>query len=170
MPLWQWVADTVGLVLLVVLLFGLGIVLRRRWVSRGGGVLEMSFREAPPPRDAGRRTAAPPVSGTVSTARTAASARGWTLGIGRYSGDVLECFRIFSLSPRPRRRLARCQVTYLGQREPHGMEVHALYAGHVVIACSTSQGVVELALAPEALTGLLAWLEAAPPGRHGRAL
>ena len=50
------------------------------------------------------------------------------------------------------------------------MVVQALYAGHVVIACSTSQGVVELALAHEALTGLLAWLEAAPPGRHGLAL
>ena len=171
MPLWQWVADTVGVALLLVLLFGLGIVLRRRWVSRAGGVLEMSFREvAPPAADAVGRSAPLPGPGTVSTARTAASARGWTLGIGRYSDDVLECFRIFSLSPRPRRRLERCQVTYLGQREPQGMELHALYAGHVVIACSTSQGVVELALAPDALTGLLAWLEAAPPGRHGRAL
>ena len=162
MPLWQWVADVVGAVLLLVLLFGLGVVLRRRWVSRSGGVFEMSFREAP--ADAATVARDP---GAVSTARTAASARGWTLGIGRYSGDVLECFRIFSLAPRPRRRLERDRVTYLGQREPQGMEVHALYAGHVVIACSTSRGVVELALAPEALTGLLAWLEAAPPGRHG---
>ena len=167
MPLWQWVADTVGAVLLLVLLFGLGIVLRRRWVSRGGGVLEMSFRGAPPGPDPAPHEAE---AGAVSTARTAASARGWTLGIGRYSDDVLECFRIFSLSPRPRRRLQRCQLAYLGQREPEGMEVHALYAGHVVIACSTDQGVVELALAPDALTGLLAWLEAAPPGRHGLAL
>ena len=159
------VVLAVGAVLLVVLVFGLGMVLRRRWVSRGGGVLEMSFREAP----SGPETA-PHAPGAVSTARTAASARGWTLGIGRYSDDVLECFRIFSLSPRPRRRLERCQVTYLGQREPQGMEVHALYAGHVVIACSTAHGVVELALAPDALTGLLAWLEAAPPGRHGLAL
>ena len=162
MPLWQWVADVVGAVLLLVLLFGLGIVLRRRWVSRCGGVFEMSFREAPADAAAVAREA-----GAVSTARTASSARGWTLGIGRYSGDVLECFRIFSLAPRPRRRLERDRVTYLGQREPQGMEVHAIYAGHVVIACSTSHGVLELALAPEALTGLLAWLEAAPPGRHG---
>ena len=162
MPLWQLVADVVGAVLLLVLLYGLGIVLRRRWVSRSGGVFEMSFREAP--ADAAAVAREP---GAVSTARTAPSARGWTLGIGRYSDDVLECFRIFSLAPRPRRRLERDHVTYLGQREPQGMEVHAIYAGHVVIACSTSRGVLELALAPEALTGLLAWLEAAPPGRHG---
>ena len=164
MPLWQWVADVVGAALLLVLLYGLGVVLRRRWVSRGGGVLEMSFREPPPGQVAAR-----PEPGAVSTTRTA-SARGWTLGIGRYSGDVLECFRIFSLSPRPRRRLVRAGVTYLGQREPQGMEIHALYAGHVVITCSTPEGLVELALAPDALTGLLAWLEAAPPGRHGLVL
>ena len=162
MPLWQWVADVVGAALLLVLLFGLGIVLRRRWVSRSGGVFEISFREPP----AGQVVAARE-PGVVSTTQTAASARGWTLGIGRYSGDVLECFRIFSLAPRPRRRLERCGVTYLGQREPQGMEVHAIYSGHVIIACSTSRGIVELALAPDALTGLLAWLEAAPPGRHG---
>ena len=161
MPLWQWIADALGVALLLVLLFGLGIVLRRRWVSRRGGVFEISFRELPPGQVAVARD-----PGAVSTTQTT-SARGWTLGIGRYSGDVLECFRIFSLSPRPRRRLERCSATYLGQREPQGMEVHALYAGHVIIACSTSRGIVELALAPDALTGLLAWLEAAPPGRHG---
>ena len=161
MPLWQWVADTVGVALLLVLLFGIGIVLRRRWVSRSGGVFEISFRD-PPPGHVGS-----PVGPGAAATQQVASARGWTLGIGRYSGDVLECFRIFSLSPRPRRRLERCSVTYLGQREPLGLEVHAIYAGHVIIACSTTRGVVELALAPEALTGLLAWLEAAPPGRHG---
>ncbi len=189
MPLWQWVADIVGAALLLVLLFGIGIVLRRRWVSRRGGTFELSFRQAPtwhaavdrspssrPSPGPSRGPAGGPAvgrppgldeRGAVSTSQGPASARGWTLGIGRYSGDVLECFRIFSLSPRPRRRLERDTVTYLGQRVPQGMEVHAIYAGHVIIACSTPQGVVELALAPDALTGLLAWLEAAPPGRHG---
>jgi Protein of unknown function (DUF2550) len=175
MPLWQWVADGVGAALLLVLLFGLGIVLRRRWVSRSGGTFELSFRQ-PPAGHAlavGRSLVQPPGAvepGAVSTTPATASARGWTLGIGRYSGDVLECFRIFSLSPRPRRRLDRGAVTYLGQRVPQGMEVHAIYAGHVIIACSTPRGLVELALAPDALTGLLAWLEASPPGRHGLVL
>ena len=140
-------------------------MLRRRWVSRSGGVLEMSFREP-----AAGQVSVVQGPGSVSTTVTTASARGWTLGIGRYSGGVLECFRLFSLAPRPRRRLERDTLTYLGQRVPQGMEVHALYAGHVIIACSTAQGVVELALAPDALTGLLAWLEAAPPGRHGLVL
>ena len=174
MPLWQWVADVVGAALLLVLLFGLGIVLRRRWVSRSGGTFELSFRQPPAghlpvARQPPARAAGSPTHGAVST-QSATSARGWTLGIGRYSGDVLECFRIFSLSPRPRQRLERATVTYLGQRAPQGMEVHAIYAGHVIIACSTPRGPVELALAPDALTGLLAWLEAAPPGRHGLVL
>jgi hypothetical protein len=175
MPLWQWAADCVGAALLLVLLFGLGIVLRRRWVSRSGGTFELSFRQRPagyaaglPQPPSGATAAGEP--GGVSTKQAAASARGWTLGIGRYSGDALECFRIFSLSPRPRRRLERHSVTYLGQRAPQGMEVHAIYAGHVIIACATSRGTLELALAPEALTGFLAWLEAAPPGRHGLVL
>ena len=34
--------------------------------------------------------------------RTEHPGRGWLLGLGRYSGDALEWFRIFSLSPRPR--------------------------------------------------------------------
>ena len=175
MPLWQWLADGVGAALLLVLLFGLGIVLRRRWVSRSGGTFELSFRQPPAGYSLGvtRPLANAPGAaqpGAVSTTQAAASARGWTLGIGRYSGDVLECFRIFSLSPRPRRRLDRATVTYLGQRVPQGMEVHAIYSGHVIIACSTPRGLVELALAPDALTGLLAWLEASPPGRHGLVL
>jgi hypothetical protein len=171
MPLWQWVADTIGVALLLVLLFGLGIVLRRRWVSRSGGTFELSFRQPPAGHPALLQltpgAAGGPRDPGALPAQAAASARGWTLGIGRYTGDVLECFRIFSLSPRPRRRLERATVTYLGQRLPQGMEVHAIYAGHVIIACATSRGVVELALAPDALTGLLAWLEASPPGRHG---
>src|SRR5687768_13869961 len=122
MPLWQVVADVVGAALLLVLLFGLGIVLRRRWVSRSGGTFELSFRQAPAGQPVTHRpfeqNGWPGAAGGVSTTQASASARGWTLGIGRYSGDVLECFRIFSLSPRPRRRLERCGLTYLGQRVP----------------------------------------------------
>lgn len=143
MPWWQWIADIVGGALLLVLLYGLCLVLRRRWISRAGGTFELSLR-----------------------VRSDKAGRGWVLGVGRYSGDVLEFFRIFSVSPRPRRTLDRGDLEYLGQRPPDGVEAHSLYAGHVVISCLTAGGTVELALAPEALTGFLAWLEAAPPGRR----
>jgi hypothetical protein len=82
---------------------------------------------------------------------------------------VLEFFRIFSVLPRPMAVLDRADLRYEGQREPVGSEGHALYAGHVIVACTTDAGEIELAMAPDAVTGFLAWLEAAPPGRRPRA-
>ena len=43
-----------------------------------------------------------------------------------------------------------------------------LYAGHVIVRCRDPRGEFELAMAPEGVTGFLAWLEAAPPGRGPR--
>ena len=66
--------------LVLVLLYGLALVVRRRLLSRHGGTFELSYR-----------------------VRSEKAGRGWLLGLGRYSGDDLEWFRIFSLSPRPKR-------------------------------------------------------------------
>jgi hypothetical protein len=149
--LWEWVVDPVGVLLLLVLLFGVGLVIRRRWITRNGGTFELSHR-ALPAADGSRK-----------------SGRGWVIGLGRYSGGVLEFFRIFSLSLRPLHVLDRGDLTYDGQREPTGNEAHSLYAGHVVVSCHSSAGEFELAMDPGALTGFLSWLEAAPPGRGPRA-
>ena len=149
MPLWQWVVDSIGVLLLLVLLYGVALVVRRRWITRNGGTFELSHR--------------------VLSADKGRPGRGWVLGLGRYSGGVLEFFRIFSLSPRPRHVLARADLVYDGQREPSGAEAHSLYAGHVVVTCHSSSGVFELAMDPEAVTGFLSWMEAAPPGRGPRA-
>lgn len=140
MPVWEWAADGVGLLLLPVLLYAAALVVRRRWVTRNGGTFELSYRPRP-----GRR--------------------GWVLGLGRYSGDLLEFFRVFSVVPRPLVVLDRAGLQYAGQRTPDRSETHALYAGHVVVSCRTAEGVIELAMSPDAVTGLLSWLEAAPPGR-----
>ena len=96
--------------------------------------------------------------------------RGWVLGIGRYSGDVLEWFRIFSLSPRPRHVWDREALSYSGKRTAEGPEEMSLYSGHVVVSCSTPQGEVELAMSPSSLTGFQAWLESGPPGTNWDAL
>jgi hypothetical protein len=90
--------------------------------------------------------------------------RGWLLGLGRYSGQELEWFRIFSLSPRPRRVWSRAALSYSGRREPAGAEQMSLYSGHVVVVCETGDGQVELAMSEASLTGFQAWLEAGPPG------
>ncbi|HET7689372.1 MAG TPA: DUF2550 domain-containing protein [Nocardioidaceae bacterium] len=146
MPAWQWAADAAGAVLVLVLLYGLCLVVRRRWISRHGGTFEFSVRVRP--HTAGR---------------------GWVLGVGRYSGDELEWFRIFSVLPRPKLAFRRHELAYEGRREPVGPETYSLYAGHVIVRCRTPLGPIEVAMSPEALTGFLAWLEAAPPGQGLRA-
>jgi hypothetical protein len=140
-PIWEWLLESAAVVLLLVLLLGVALVVRRRWLSRHGGTFELSYR-----------------------ARASTPGRGWLLGLGRYAGDRLEWFRIFSLSPRPKRVWARQTLSYVGRREPEGVEQLSLYPGHVVIRCDTPAGVVELALGSSSLMGFQSWLEAAPPG------
>jgi hypothetical protein len=147
MPLWQWLVDSAGFLLLLLLLYGIALVVRRRWISRHGGTFEFSVR-----------------------VRSGRAGRGWVLGLGRYTGGELEWFRIFSLAPRPRLTYKRSELEYVGRRDPAGVEGYSLYSGHVIVSCRTPSGPLEVAMSPEALTGFLAWLEAAPPGRrlHGR--
>jgi hypothetical protein len=147
---WAAVLDSFGSILLIVFLPVVFLFARRRWLSRMGGTFECSVRLATP-------------SGAK------ASSRGWTLGLGRYAGDDLEWFRIFSFSPRPRHVFSR-SMRVLGRRTPHGAEAFALYAGHIVADIALDDEVrVELAMSERALTGFLAWTEAAPPG-HDRLL
>jgi hypothetical protein len=70
--------------------------------------------------------------------------------------------------PWPKRSWNRDDLTFLSQRRPKGREQNALYAGHVVVVCTTPAGQVELAMSPSSLTGLQAWLEAGPPGARPR--
>lgn len=141
MPLWQWLVDAVGALLLLVLLYGVALVVRRRVLSRDGGTFELSFR-----------------------ARSDRTGRGWVLGLGRYAGDELEWFRIFSLSPRPRCRWSRRDIEYAGRRDPVGAEQGALYAEHVIVLVDHRGDQLEMAMSPSSLTGLQSWLEAGPPG------
>lgn len=142
MPLWLELLDAAGLVVLLVLLYGLLLVLRRRVLSRNGGTFELSHRL--------RSDQGP--------------GRGWLLGLGRYSGEELEWFRIFTLSPRPKRSWSRHALSYEAAREPEGVERTVLYPDHLVVDCVGPQGAVELAMSRESLTGFQAWLEARPPG------
>ena len=141
MPLWQLLLDAAGAVLVLVLLYGLALVVRRRLLSRHGGTFELSYR-----------------------VRSGRAGRGWLLGLGRYSGDSLEWFRIFSLSPRPKCAWRRDALSYVGRRDPEGAERMSLYPDHTIVRCETPEGGLELAMAPSSLMGFQAWLEAAPPG------
>lgn len=141
MPVWQVLLDVAAVLLGLVLLYGIALVVRRRVLSRNGGTFELSYR-----------------------ARSEKAGRGWLLGLGRYSGESLEWFRIFSLSPRPKRSWARSDLTYVGRRAPEGVEQMSLYPDHVVVACTTPAGGLELAMGSSSLMGFQSWLESGPPG------
>jgi hypothetical protein len=130
----------VGLVVLCALSLA-GISLRRRWLSREGGAVEMSLRLKP-----------------------SSYGRGWVLGVGRFVGDDLQWFRVFSLSTRPRRTLSRRSLQVRKRRTPHGPESLALLKGMEVLELVSAGARVEIALESSAMTGFLAWLEAQAPG------
>lgn len=115
--------------------------LRRRVLTRGGGTFECSLRVEP-----------------------GAHGKGWTLGVGRYAGETLHWYRVFSFSMRPGRSLSRSSLQVLDRRRPTGVETFALLSGAVVLACRDADGPVELAVSADALTGFLAWVESSPPG------
>ena len=105
--------------------------------------------------------------GTIElTLRLTASGhgRGWVNGVGRFAGDDLQWFRVFSLSPRPRRRWSRRDLRVVRTREPSGAEHRALLDGAVVLECRVAGRPLELAMSRSAVTGFLAWIEARPPG------
>ena len=141
MPVWQWLVDSAGLILLVLLFLVAALVIRRRLISRHDGTFELSVRDGSLP-----------------------DGRGWVLGLGRYREDSLEWYRIFSPLPVPKRSWRRSDLSLVSQRVPRKAEEFALYAGSVVVVCTTPRGETELAMSRSSLTGLQSWLEAGPPG------
>lgn len=140
---WLAVLDVVGLVLALVLLAGVALLVRRRLISRSVGTFELSHR-----------------------LRGARPGRGWVLGVGRYTGEKLEWFRVFSLSPRPKCVWQRDEIAYEGRRAQQGNESGALYSDHVVVVCRTPSGELELAMSESSLMGFQSWVESGPPGTN----
>lgn len=138
-------AVGVLLALVVLALFGFGV--RRRVIQRSGGTFDCSARFTPP--RAGQ-----------------AAGKGWLYGVARYNGDHVEWFRVFSYAPRPRQTLQRDRIRVRDRRHPQGDEELALLPGAMVLSCRHESREVELAMSEDALTGFLAWLEAAPPGQR----
>ena len=133
--------DGFASLVLLALLALLGLALRRRLVTRGGGSFDCSLRVGP-----------------------GQGGKGWTLGIGKYSGEHLEWYRVFSYALRPKRVLRRRDLQVLDRRSPHGTEAFSLLSGAVVVRCLDQSGPVELAMTSDTLTGFLAWVESSPPG------
>ena len=126
----------------LVLLCALGVLFfRREIITRGRGSIELSLRLS-----------------------TMVPGRGWSPGIGRFDGDELRWYRVFSLALRPRRVLSRRNLAVQSRRAPDASERLVLPEHWVIVRCTTRRAVVEIAMAESALTGFLSWMEAAPPG------
>ncbi|MHC0431020.1 DUF2550 domain-containing protein [Streptomyces sp. O3] len=144
----MFLALLVGALVVVLVLLGLFVFgLRRRLIQRSGGTFDCSLRwntpEEPDP-----------------------SGKGWSYGVARYNGDRVEWFRVFSYAPRPRRVLERAAIEVTHRRAPDGEEELALLSDAVILGCRHRGVRLELAMSEDALTGFLAWLEAAPPGQR----
>ncbi|WP_043683087.1 DUF2550 domain-containing protein [Streptomyces xylophagus] len=133
----------VALVVVGLFVFGL----RRRLIQRSGGTFDCSLRWDVPEK--------PDTNG-----------KGWSYGVARYNSDRIEWYRVFSYAYRPRRTLERSAIEVAGRRLPEGEEELALLSDAIILTCLHRGTRLELAMSEDALTGFLAWLEAAPPGQR----
>ena len=135
------VLDVVGAVLAAAILLMIVFAVRRRFLTRDGGTFDCSLR--------------------LSRKH---DGRGWALGLARYVGDDLQWFRVFSLSLNPKLVINRHQLDGVRTRRPVGNEPLVTYAVHVIVDAELGNDTsVQLAMTEDALTGMLAWMESAPP-------
>lgn len=134
--------EVIGVLLVLLALAAAAVLVRRRWLGHGVGAFDCSLRSVV--RDHGK---------------------GWALGVARYEEDRIEWFRVFDLSPRPRRVLYRADIMVKDRRIPTGAEAYAVMAGFVIVSCRSGLAVVELAMSEQSCRGFASWLEAAPPGQ-----
>jgi len=146
--------------LIVLVLAASGIAARRFLLERGGGTVECGLRRPN---------------------------RSWRLGLASYQREELCWFGVFGLTMRPDEVFPRRDLTVVSRRLAGDDEAASLGPGMIVVECRLGEdggqfgpggskgapaagpgrgGTVELALGEPALTGLLSWLEAAPPGSH----
>jgi hypothetical protein len=143
--------------LIILILAAVGIAARRFLLERGGGTVECGLRRGP--------------NGS------------WRLGLASYQREELNWFGALGLTMRPDVVFPRRDLTVVSRRLPTEAEAASLGPGMIVVECKLGEdsgqfgpvpddggpgagGTIELALGEEALTGLLSWLEAAPPGSH----
>jgi hypothetical protein len=126
--------------LILLVLAAAGIAARRFLLERAGATVECGLRRPGQP---------------------------WRLGVASYQLDEFRWYGIFGVSMRPKQAFPRRDLAVVAHRPPTEQETAILGPGRIVAECQLSDSVtVDLALAESALTGLLAWLESAPPGSH----
>ncbi|MEV4658565.1 MULTISPECIES: DUF2550 domain-containing protein [unclassified Micromonospora] len=135
------IVEGIGIGVAVILGALLILFVRRALVTRSGGIIRLSVRVS-----------------------TMLDGRGWSPGFGRFAGDELRWYRMFSFALRPKRVLSRKGLAVERRRLPEGQERLSMPADWVILRCTSHHAPVEIAMARSTVTGFLSWLEAAPPG------
>ncbi|MET8259878.1 DUF2550 domain-containing protein [Micromonospora sp. NPDC005553] len=135
------IVEGFGIGVVVILGALLTLFVRRALVTRSGGIIRLSVRVS-----------------------TMLDGRGWSPGFGRFAGDELRWYRMFSFAIRPKRVLSRKGLAVERRRLPEGQERFSMPADWVILRCTSHHAPVEIAMARSTVTGFLSWLEAAPPG------
>jgi hypothetical protein len=140
-----------AVVLALVVLAAVVLASRRYLLERSGGTVECALRQ---PGRAG----------------------GWRLGVLSYQHDSLRWHGALGVLLRPEYVFHRRALSVVSRRPAGPAEDVVLGADRIVVEVSVKQPadssgsqpgeLVELAMGEQALTGFLAWLEAAPPGSH----
>jgi hypothetical protein len=97
--------------------------------------------------------------------RTGDRGRGWHWGVAHFRGEEFAWYRVLSLRSGPNWVLNRRELGIGKRRQPSAAESDTMPAGATVLHLTGLGRHLELAMAPDALTGFLSWLESAPPGR-----
>jgi hypothetical protein len=146
------ILEVAGICFCVLLAVLFLIFFRRRLLMGGGGSIRLQVRVS-----------------------TMVPGRGWSTGVGRFVGDELRFYRLFTFAFRPKRVLNRRALAVDARRLPEGPERLTLPGDWVILECRTRTEPVEIAMAEATVTGFSSWLEAGPPGpprqpmprRHG---
>jgi hypothetical protein len=145
------------IVLALVVVAVAGLALRRRVIVRRGGIVECCLRSA----TSGR----------------------WQHGLAEYRHGQLYWHRSLSLSVRPQAAFDRRQLVVTASRPARDVDASWLGPGTMIVTCEVQRSrtrppralsepvgrcaaacFVDLAMSQAALTGFLAWREAAPAG------
>ena len=115
------------------------LAIRRYLLERGGGTVECGLR-------------------------LPAGEGSWRLGVASYQPDELYWYGALGVLLKPEEVFPRRSLKVISRRPTAPAEAATLGPDRVVVEARTDEVAVELALPEDALTGFLAWVEAAPPG------